>query len=417
MKLLSITAQKTDSTGSGVYLTELVRGFEKMGTEQAVIAGISREERMDLPEKVQTFPVYFETEEVPFPVVGMSDEMPYPSTRYSEMTEKMTMQFETAFSARIKEALRTFEPDVILCHHLYFLTALVCRICKEQGTYIPVYGISHGSDLRQIRKNPWQRAYIKRWIPKLDGVFALHEEQKKEICEVYGCGQERIQVIGTGYNKDIFYIEEMKQNFRKKEMRLIFAGKISEKKGVKSLIRAMEYLQGNIKSGEKRPVRLILAGGAGNEQEYGEIRELAEKSSCRIEFAGKLSQKELARKMNQSDIFVLPSFFEGLPLVVVEAMACGLRVVCTDLPGIRPWLNKNIPGNGVVFVKPPQMQNEDEPVEEKLPAFEKELAEAVEMAAAAKLPDSKVLENISWEGLCRRMAAVWEKESEEHGWQ
>ena len=52
MRILSVTAQKPDSTGSGIYLTELVRGFEKMGHEQAVIAGIGRKDTMRFPDGV-----------------------------------------------------------------------------------------------------------------------------------------------------------------------------------------------------------------------------------------------------------------------------------------------------------------------------------------------------------------------------
>ena len=54
---------------------------------------------------------------------------------------------------------------------------------------------------------------------------------------------------------------------------------------------------------------------------------------------------------------VYMSRFEGFGMVIIEAMACGLRCVCTDLPGIRPWLDAQLPGHGVVFVPPPQMVN------------------------------------------------------------
>ena len=42
--------------------------------------------------------------------------------------------------------------------------------------------------------------------------------------------------------------------------------------------------------------------------------------------------------MRAAHVFVLPSFYEGLPLVLVEALACGCRLVCTDLPGVRSGL-------------------------------------------------------------------------------
>ena len=57
MRILSITAQKPHSTGSGVYLTELVRNWQEMGCVQAVVAGIYEEDYADFPEDVTFYPV------------------------------------------------------------------------------------------------------------------------------------------------------------------------------------------------------------------------------------------------------------------------------------------------------------------------------------------------------------------------
>ena len=91
---------------------------------------------------------------------------------------------------------------------------------------------------------------------------------------------------------------------------------------------------------------------------------------------------------------------------MIEAMACGLNVVCTDLPGIQNWLRANLPTNEVVFVRPPKMRNEDEPREEELPGFEQRLAEAIIKAQSAKVPDEEELKRISWDGLCRRLTKM-----------
>ena len=202
MRILSITAQKPDSTGSGVFLTELVRGFDQMGVDQAVIAGVSRKDKIRMPEGVEVYPVYYESEELPFPIVGMSDEMPYKSTRYMDMTDEMTEQFMVTFRRQVRGVVKEFRPDIILCHHLYFLTAMVRELCPDTI----VYGICHGSDLRQIKKNPWEREYILSQIRKLDGIFALHSEQKRDICRWYGCIGELVHVIGTGYNLSLIHI-------------------------------------------------------------------------------------------------------------------------------------------------------------------------------------------------------------------
>ncbi len=324
----------------------------------------------------------------------MSDTMPYRSTRYRDMTPEMTEQFRAAFGRQIQHAAEEFRPDVILCHHLYFLTSLVRELCPET----PVYGISHGTDLRQLHKNPWQRAYILGRIPELNGVFALHEAQKEEIAELFGMEKALIEVVGSGYNAALFHpADEAPEPEEHGRKRILFAGKIAEKKGVLSLLRAMEHLR------ETDGWVLELAGGYSDEAEYRRILEAAEHCPCELRFLGKLPQRELAAVMRRDDVFVLPSFFEGLPLVLIEAMACGMRTVCTDLPGIRPWLESRLPGNRVCFVTPPAIRNQDEPEEGDLPAFEAALANAIEKAGRLPAEDPARLEKLSWDGLCGRI--------------
>ena len=97
MRILSITAQKPNSTGSGIYLSELVKEYARKGYSQAVVAGVCREDEVELPDGTAFYPVYFEEGKLPFPIVGMSDEMPYRSTRYCDMTPEMAGRFEEAF--------------------------------------------------------------------------------------------------------------------------------------------------------------------------------------------------------------------------------------------------------------------------------------------------------------------------------
>ena len=58
MRILSVTAQKPCSTGSGVYLTEVVKALAKEGHTQIVLAGIARGEQMDMPDGVKAYPVW-----------------------------------------------------------------------------------------------------------------------------------------------------------------------------------------------------------------------------------------------------------------------------------------------------------------------------------------------------------------------
>ena len=400
MRILSLTAQKPDSTGSGVYLTELVRGFAAQGHVQAVLCGTVAEDEIRLPEGVAVYPVCYQSGQLPFPVCGMSDEMPYTSTRYRDLSEAMTRQLMQAFRSVLRTVVSEFKPHVILCHHLYFLAALA----REMFPEIPVYGQCHGSDLRQLATNAWQGDWIKEGIRDLNGIFALHEAQKKQICDMFGLEPHRVTVVGTGYNSNVFFRDEEAKAARDSEkFRYIFAGKLSEKKGVYSLLHCLKHLE------KPESVEILLAGGCGSEEELAKLKTMAEQCPCTVTFLGKLDQKTLACRMNQSDAFILPSFYEGLPLVLIEAMACGLRTICTDLPGIKPWLDKALPENGTIFVAPPRMRNTDEPIPESLPDFEKRLARAMDDARQAKLPDEQQVARLSWDALCEKLIQIFRR--------
>ena len=59
MRILSITAQKPHSTGSGTFMTELVRSWARAGHRQAVVCGIYPNDPVDFPEGVACYPVFF----------------------------------------------------------------------------------------------------------------------------------------------------------------------------------------------------------------------------------------------------------------------------------------------------------------------------------------------------------------------
>lgn len=105
---------------------------------------------------------------------------------------------------------------------------------------------------------------------------------------------------------------------------LLFVGNLSVRKGVPELLRALALspLAGV-------PLRLTLAGGGDIEG----FRAIAQAMGLedRVRFAGWTEQAQVARLMSEADLLVLPSHDEGLPLVILEALACGVPVVCTPV--------------------------------------------------------------------------------------
>ena len=397
MKILSITAQKPHSTGSGVYLTELVNQWSRQGHAQGVVAGVYREDTVHLPAQTAFYPVYFNSPGLPFPIVGMSDEMPYPNTRYRDLTPGMAEQFEAAFYAVVKRAVEELQPDLVVCHHLYFLASLVRGWFPNKK----VVAVCHGTDLRQVQKIPLKREFIIAQIQKMDAVFALHEEQQKEIESLFALPGGKSHVVGAGYNQDIFYPGHSRGKGGSNPLQLVFVGKVTGKKGVFSLLRALELLPYPPKA-----LSVKLAGGPGPAQEYEQVTALAQAGKYPVQLLGPLPQPQLAELFRQSDVFVLPSFFEGLPLVNLEAMACGCQVVCSNLPGLAAWYNSNLPGNNVRFVPLPPMKNTDEPQPEGLPAFEQRLAQTLEQALSSPAGPPEGITRLSWQGVSQRILAA-----------
>ena len=405
MRILHITAQKPDSTGSGIYLHQLVSSLDQLGMSQAVLCGIDSGDAIDLPPGVSAFPVVFNTPQLPFHLCGMSDEMPYPSTRYRDLTPPMLEAWKEAYRAAIRQALDSFEPDVVLCNHLYLLTALVVEELESRPQRPAAAAICHNTCLRQLEQHSLERERIRAAIPRLDLVFALHSEQAGRICSSFELDPAKLRIIGTGYDAGIFNPSphaplDKRTPAAEPSVELCFAGKITYKKGVHSLLNALNLLP-------CRPgvVHLRLCGGVSNSFQKAAIELLIQENRQDVQLMGKLTPAQLAEQMRASQVFVLPSFYEGLPLVVVEALACGCKVVVSELPGLRLWIEENLPGAPVWYVPLPRMQEVDEPVKRDLPAFERRLAQAIKDATLAP-PCAIDCTHLSWDSLAARLLAA-----------
>ena len=398
MRILNISAQKPDGTGSGTFLAQTVASQVAAGHDAAVICGIDDGDATDeLPAEALVYPVRFMTDELPFHVCGMSDEMPYAATRYRDLTPRMVEQFEAAFCAALERAIAEFQPDVIVCHHLYLLASIV----RERVHGVPVAAVCHATDLRQMAMHGLERDRIVRAIRGMDAVFALHHAQTEEIARVYGMDPKKVHVTGTGYNSRVFNQEG--PSVERVPGRLCFVGKVSFKKGVESLLSALDLIDPSEVGGVY--LNLVLVGG--HDPASADFKRIAERvpgCSWPVRLAGRISTEDLVATYRSSDVFVLPSFYEGLPLVGIEALACGAKVIMCDLPGVQQGMESLLPGNPMRWVEPPAMANVDTPDAATLPAFERRLADAIVEAVAAPRPVCDV-HAASWDAVVGRMLA------------
>ena len=133
-----------------------------------------------------------------------------------------------------------------------------------------------------------------------------------------------------------------------------------------------------------------------------------------VKIHGPLPQEELATIMKQCHIFVLPSFFEGLPLVLLEALACGCRLVSTALPGVLE-VTESIDRDLIRLVELPRLHGVDRPVSVDERRFEEELERAIEdqihlSREALAMDVSRITRQISscrWSSVFNRVEGVY----------
>jgi glycosyltransferase involved in cell wall biosynthesis len=243
----------------------------------------------------------------------------------------------------------------------------------------------------------------------VDIAFALHRENARGLKKAFGFPDTRVRVVGAGYRDDLFYPHgDCAIPKADGELRVVYAGKLAVAKGVLWLIQAME----KIRQPDQAKATLLVAGaGGGGEAES--IRAAAA-GNDRIRFLGPLPQGELARVFRSADVFALPSMFEGLPLVVIEAMACGCLAVISDLPGLDDWMPEGVGEKGLVERVPmPRMVGLDTPHPDDVAGFVDDLAAAlaVQLRRAASREDradaARLLAPLSWRGVFEKVKAAY----------
>ena len=365
MRILHVLAQLPIKTGSGVYFTNVIEGLKQFDVKQAAVYATTPEYNFNFFD--EKYEVEFQGEDISFPIVGMSDIMPYENTLYKNMTDDMMEEWQKAFRKKLEVARNEFKPDVIITHHLWILSSIVCDVFEDKK----VIGICHNTDIRQAEKNRTMKDKYVKNLEKLDKILALSSGVIEGISNIYNYPKERIVNIGAGYNEKIFY--PVKKYEKHDNVKILYAGKFDESKGFYELIKAFRLLE------EKdNNVELELIGNL-KEEDRPRVKQLVG-DSTKIRIYNAVDQVHLGEIMRHKDVFILPSYFEGLGLIAVEALGSGLRVVATEIEGLIEFLGDKINNSEIIeYIEMPTIYDTDKAVEEEKPAFVKRIVGALEL--------------------------------------
>ncbi|MCH8829279.1 MAG: glycosyltransferase family 4 protein, partial [Planctomycetes bacterium] len=368
-RILHLLSQRPAWTGSGVALEAIVDLAAHAGWNQRVVVGTPSDDPTppvgSLPG-CYVFPLLFGESDLAFPLPGMSDVMPYPSSRFSALTTGPLAAYRDGWRRHLADVLSRFSPDVIHTHHLWLLSAMV----KDVAPDVPVVTHCHATGLRQRELCPHLADEVRRGCLRNDRFIVLHNGDARRLEKELGIDRGKIRVVGSGFRQETFH---HRGRVKQPGPVIVYAGKLSNAKGVPALISAVERLA------VRMPNLVLHVAGSGSGDEAAAIEEQMRSSLARIIFHGQLKQQQLAELCRSAALFVLPSFYEGLPLVLVEAAACGCRLAATALPGIVEELVPVL-GDLLQLVPLPAMETIDRPRADAMPGFIDALERAIEVS-------------------------------------
>jgi glycosyltransferase involved in cell wall biosynthesis len=178
------------------------------------------------------------------------------------------------------------------------------------GVFLPLY--------KKVLMGPTLRRAV--------AVIALTPGMARELVEKFGVDRHRVHVVGNAVSEEFLRAGRARAaEPLDRPLRVLFAGRLAAQKNLRRLLDALALLE--------VPVEVHLAGD-GEERAELEAR-AARLSRHTVTFLGRLGHADLIEQLHWADVFVMTSDREGMPLVALEAMAVGVPVLSTDVPGSR----------------------------------------------------------------------------------
>lgn len=344
LRVVNILGQRPAMTGSGILVTELWRSGLRAGDKHwLVCAGYPRDDwRADFGPTcdVITFSLGSERGQLPFAVPGMSDAMPYPAARYRDLRPDQVGEVVDAFRRASLAVVARFRPDLVHIHHLWVLTALAADLP------VPCCVTVHGTDLKQTTSATAHGRWVLAGLPSVSHVFCVSRDMAAEARRIYQIPVHKLSILGNGFNDRVFATSG--NSLRQDRKVVLCAGKFVAWKGFVYAVRACAQTD--------YPHDLVILGD-GPAEERQAVTDEADRLGVSLLMPGHLSHPEVARWMRSADVFLLPSIREPFGLVLLEAMACGCRVVAAEEGGPKDIISPDLVATGLASLIRPLATN------------------------------------------------------------
>jgi glycosyltransferase involved in cell wall biosynthesis len=308
--LIGIDTSRTTKpklTGTEYYSIEIIKKLAEIDhTNQYILYA-----QLDPAERLGALPANFKTKIMPFP----------------KLWSQVRLSWEMLWK----------KPDVL------FVPSHTVPLIHPKNTVVTLHdlGFKHFPELysqEELAYHNWTMNFSAHGACQ---IITPSEFTRQDLIKTYDLDPSKIHVVWHGFDKDRFFHSSAiaKQDY------ILFIGRIEEKKNIRNMIKAYAMLRCEAKVTHK----LVLAGspGFGYEGIKAEIAKLPKEIQKDIIETGYISEKDYIHRLQEADIFLFATNFEGFGMPIVEAFACGTPVITSNTSSMP-----EIAGNAALLVDP-----------------------------------------------------------------
>jgi len=225
--------------------------------------------------------------------------------------------------------LRRYAPELVLAYWVYPDGYGALGAARRLG--VPCVVGALGSDIH-LRAG-LSAVLTRRTIARADALVTVSDAMRRFAISNFGADPARVHTITNGFNASVFHPRPQAESRSRLGVPadaelVVYVGRLVEAKGLRELIEAVRLLA------PRRPRLAVALIGNGPMREPLRGALTAAGLAERVTMPGGLPPERVAEWIGASDLLTLPSWSEGYPNVLVEAVACGRPVVATDVGGV-----------------------------------------------------------------------------------
>lgn len=230
---------------------------------------------------------------------------------------------------QLKQLMKSEKFDAVHCHSP--VGGVLARLAAKVVGISPIIYTAHGFHFyKGAPLMNWLLYYpVERFLARFTDILITINKEDYQRAQQFKAGKV-VYIPGIGVDTNKFNVIRLDKNIKREELGikngtivLLSIGEMIKRKNHETAIRALAKL--------KKENVVYLICGRGKLENY--LKELAEKLGVgdKVKFLG--FRNDIPEICKASDIFIFPSYQEGLPVAVMEAMAAGLPIICSNIRG------------------------------------------------------------------------------------